>query len=304
MHASKTTYYLHRSGKGFTPLGLRPWMVQTVWFILITLTISSAGMSVFLWSETYDFTTLATQTMLERKVLAEQTLTANHLKQRIGDVQNEIQRVKRFNTKLANNLNVDAEAVIRGTAMGSIGMPTVPADTVAYPTADPFSRRVRDFLDSLSDDIHIQEIRQQRLVSIIQDKKHEFDVRPSIWPALGRITSDFGVRRSPFSRRYDFHNGIDIKLQRGTPVKATAPGIVIHSGFMHGYGQFILIQHENGIKTAYGHLKKTLVKEGETVKRGQVIAESGNTGRSTGPHLHYEVRVADAPVDPMRFIMD
>ncbi|WP_027184626.1 M23 family metallopeptidase [Desulfovibrio inopinatus] len=304
MYAVKTTYYIQRPGKGLTPMSIKPWMLRIVWFILIVLTASATGLSVFLWCETQDADRVITQTTLARKALAEQTFTANHLKQRIGDIQNEIQRVKRFNTKLSNNLNLNPEAVVRGEAMGSIGIPSIPADTVSYPAADPFSRRVRDFLDALSDEIHIQEIRQQRLASIIQNKKHELDARPSIWPAMGRITSDFGVRRSPFSRRYDFHNGIDIKLQRGTPVKATAPGVVTHAGYLRGYGQLVVLQHENGIETAYGHLKKSLVKVGDTIKRGQTIALSGNSGRSTGPHLHYEVRVANAPVDPMNFILD
>lgn len=123
-----------------------------------------------------------------------------------------------------------------------------------------------------------------------------------IWPVEGRISSPFGVRFHPILKKNRFHNGIDIAIPTGTPVKAADSGKVLMSKWNGGYGYFIAIDHGKGLSTAYGHNSRLLVKEGETVTKGQVIAYSGNTGLSTGPHLHFEVRVKGAPVDPVKYL--
>jgi murein DD-endopeptidase MepM/ murein hydrolase activator NlpD len=125
---------------------------------------------------------------------------------------------------------------------------------------------------------------------------------PSIWPLQGLLNDDFGGRRSPFGGGYEFHAGQDIKVDPGTPVAATAEGTVIFAGAQSGYGLLVVIEHSNGLSTHYGHLSEIKVKQGQTVKRGEIIALSGNTGRSTGPHLHYEVRINNEPVDPSMYL--
>ena len=125
---------------------------------------------------------------------------------------------------------------------------------------------------------------------------------PSICPVDGgRVTSRFGYRRAPNSRRKEFHKGYDIGAPRGTPIKATADGIVAFVGRNRGYGKMITINHGNGYSTRYAHAKKLLKKRGTVVKKGDVIALVGNTGRSTGPHLHYEVRKNGVPVNPKNY---
>lgn len=121
-------------------------------------------------------------------------------------------------------------------------------------------------------------------------------------PADHTITSPFGARPDPFFHRYAMHTGIDFRAVTGTPVPATAPGKVVEAGPMGGYGNMIEIDHGNGIHTRYGHLSKIEVEVGETVRKGETIGLVGTTGRSTGPHLHYEVRIDGEAVDPMRFI--
>jgi len=122
-------------------------------------------------------------------------------------------------------------------------------------------------------------------------------------PAPNRkITSSFGNRMDPFFGRLAMHAGIDFRQKTGSDVKATGAGVVIHAGTSGGYGIMVEIDHGNGITTRYGHLSKLLVKEGDTVQAGDIIALSGSTGRSTGPHLHYEVRRNGNAVDPMRFL--
>jgi murein DD-endopeptidase MepM/ murein hydrolase activator NlpD len=121
-------------------------------------------------------------------------------------------------------------------------------------------------------------------------------------PADGEISSEFGYRRSPFSRRASFHEGIDVSLRRGNRVVATGGGIVERVAYNRTYGTVIDVKHAPGLVTRYAHLTKSLVKQGQHVQRGELIALSGNTGRSTGPHLHYEVLFHDRPRDPRPFI--
>jgi murein DD-endopeptidase MepM/ murein hydrolase activator NlpD len=124
---------------------------------------------------------------------------------------------------------------------------------------------------------------------------------PSAWPVHGWLTSRFGYRVSPFSGRREFHRGIDISARINTPVTAPADGTVSSVRRDRFSGRVVGLNHSYGLDTIYAHLQKVLVKEGQTVKRGEVIALVGNTGRSTGPHLHYEVRLNGIPVDPLRF---
>jgi murein DD-endopeptidase MepM/ murein hydrolase activator NlpD len=124
---------------------------------------------------------------------------------------------------------------------------------------------------------------------------------PSVWPVRGWLTSRFGYRVSPFTGRREFHRGLDIAARINTPVTAPADGTVSSVRRDRFSGRVVGINHSYGLDTIYAHLQKVLVKEGQTVKRGEVIALVGNTGRSTGPHLHYEVRLNGIPVDPLRF---
>lgn len=111
-------------------------------------------------------------------------------------------------------------------------------------------------------------------------------------------TSNFGRRIDPFHKRFDFHSGIDLRCSPGTKIYAARSGKVVFTGYKGGYGLLVVIKHENDYSTYYGHLKRALVKKGQRVKRGEVIALSGNSGRSTGPHLHFEVRKEGRPLNP------
>lgn len=127
---------------------------------------------------------------------------------------------------------------------------------------------------------------------------------PSLWPVTGTITSSFGEREDPFNGEGAFHSGIDIATAYGDPVRATADGEVLKAAFGNGYGREVLIDHGNGIQTLYGHLSGFAVTAGERVSRGQVIGYVGTSGRSTGPHLHYEVRIHDTPVNPHKYLRE
>ncbi len=142
------------------------------------------------------------------------------------------------------------------------------------------------------------------LLRLLEKKKNLLASTPSIMPAKGLRTSKFGYRTSPFTGQKEFHAGLDIANRKGTKVFATANGKVSYAGRRMFIGNEVLIDHGHGIVTKYGHLSKILAKSGSRVKRGDVIGLMGSTGRSTGPHVHYEVRVNGIPVNPEKYILN
>ncbi|HZU26438.1 MAG TPA: M23 family metallopeptidase [Bryobacteraceae bacterium] len=126
----------------------------------------------------------------------------------------------------------------------------------------------------------------------------QINTRPSLWPVLGRIQSPFGARTDPFSGEGAIHTGVDISAAVGTAVQATGDGVVVRAEWAGRYGRLVVIDHGNGIQSWYAHLSAFQVVAGEAVRRGDVIALSGASGHVTGPHVHYEIRMAGTPVNP------
>ena len=133
-------------------------------------------------------------------------------------------------------------------------------------------------------------------------KKEYLEARPTGRPVAGRISSGFGPRKAPFSGRFEFHPGVDIAANYGTPVAATAKGVVVFAGYRSGYGKTVIIRHKFGFQTMYCHNSSIKVKSGQEVNRGQIIAGVGSSGISTGPHLHYEVYLNGVQVNPSRYL--
>lgn len=128
------------------------------------------------------------------------------------------------------------------------------------------------------------------------------NVRPSLWPVYGRLMSTFGKRSDPFSGEGAFHSGVDITAPHGTMVKSSADGVVSHADWGGSYGRLVVVDHGNGLQTYYAHLSRVDVIAGQEVRRGQIMGAAGNTGRSTGAHLHYEVRQSGTPINPYTFL--
>lgn len=161
----------------------------------------------------------------------------------------------------------------------------------------------------VSDSEHVFEKfqdRSDRLMTLSQDLQSLqalLDCAPLAPPVdYYNLTSKYGNRKDPFTKKPDWHEGVDLGAWPGTRVRATAPGVVTHAGYKGGFGRFVLIDHGCGIETAYGHLKKIYVKKGDNLDYRDTLGEVGSTGRSTGPHVHYEVRIKGKPVDPYQFI--
>lgn len=149
-------------------------------------------------------------------------------------------------------------------------------------------------------DLHRQS--QEEIQGFLNDQRSLLAAKPEGWPTKGWMTSGFGMRKSPFSGRRKMHEGIDVAARTGTPVYATADGIVSRAETTPGYGKLVVIEHGYGYKTYYAHNSKLLVKVGQRVQRGDKISAVGNTGSSTGSHVHYEVRRNGVPLNPRKFL--
>ncbi|MGA1845656.1 M23 family metallopeptidase [Deferribacter abyssi] len=165
-----------------------------------------------------------------------------------------------------------------------------------------FFNDLNNVLLSLSSEIEKKQNSLSELINFLEEQRLMMLSTPSVWPVRGWVSSKFGYRLSPFTGKRVFHEGIDIAARYGAPVRATAKGIVIYAGYKPGYGKLVTIDHGFGYVTRYAHNSKILVKVGQRVEKGDIIAKVGSSGFSTGPHVHYEVLVNGIPVNPVEFI--
>lgn len=140
------------------------------------------------------------------------------------------------------------------------------------------------------------------MLSIESRRWPQMAAKPDLWPVKGPLMAAFGERADPFTGKGEFHKGVDIRAAAGTPVRAAADGVILFSGRDGGYGRLVIVDHGRNLHTYYAHLSRFDAQVGRTVRRGQVLGEVGSTGRSTAPHLHYEVRIGGAPVNPYRYL--
>ncbi len=210
-----------------------------------------------------------------------------------GKLQAKVQQLQNMVTKLGVMAGLE-HSLPEPTAGvgGATSMDSVPPKLDASALAD-----MDRSLTRLTD-------RSAQLEEFYRDQTVLLSSTPSVWPVRGYLSAAFGNRIDPFTGQKDFHPGIDISTPVGTKVQAPADGIVVSSGQQGGYGNALVIDHGYGVVTRYGHLDSFAVKPGQRVKRGDVIAYVGSTGRSTGPHLHYEVWVRDQAQNPIHFILD
>ncbi|MEJ5166203.1 MAG: M23 family metallopeptidase, partial [Thermoanaerobaculia bacterium] len=168
---------------------------------------------------------------------------------------------------------------------------------VSYPQNLDRDRFVFEWKDKLSRRVDL-------LSQKWEEKKAVLKIMPTILPTKGIPTAGFGLRSNPFGQGAEFHTGIDISCPSGSPVYASADGMVVEADYSGGLGKCITLFHGLGISTKYGHLSKIVVREGQKIKRGTLIGYTGSTGRSTGPHLHYEVLLNGKPVNPLEYIQE
>jgi murein DD-endopeptidase MepM/ murein hydrolase activator NlpD len=208
--------------------------------------------------------------------------TENDLQRReLNELNLRVEAVEGTSRKLAEKSGLVEEAALSGT-----GGPALPLDADSFATLENKMRNL------------------ERSMSANEAALRDHGYTPTVWPVVGKLESGFGGRGNPFGGgSYEFHSGQDIDAAWGDPVVAGASGTVTFVGWQNGYGQLIVIDHGGGLTTRYGHLSHIDVSQGETVARSQFIGRVGSTGRSTGPHLHYEVRFNDEPVNPLQYLL-
>jgi murein DD-endopeptidase MepM/ murein hydrolase activator NlpD len=226
------------------------------------------------------------------------------VQEKVAHISATLDRVERFDAKLRTAVTTlqDPE---RNLAIGPVGTPAQDAVQAGpAPAAEQNVSGLPGRLGSLETEAARQEQSLRELQEYFDDQRSLLASTPSIWPTRGWVTSDFGTRLDPYSADRQMHEGLDVATPHGQPVQTPSDGVVVFSGVEGGYGKVLVLDHGYGVKTRYGHLSEVFVKLGDRVKRGDKVAAVGNTGKSTGPHLHYEVRVNGIPENPRKFILE
>lgn len=217
-----------------------------------------------------------------RTEIENQRLRAENERQRqeLNDLNHRVEAVEDTSRKLAEKSGVVEQPTFPGS-----GGPALPLDA--------------DSLAVLESKMALLERNMQAYETVLRERGYT----PTVWPVVGKLEGGFGGRRNPFGgNSYEFHSGQDIEAAMGDPVVSGASGTVTFVGWQNGYGQLVVIDHGGGLTTRYGHLSHLDVAQGQIVQRGEFIGRVGSTGRSTGPHLHYEVRINDQPVNPLQYL--
>ena len=228
------------------------------------------------------------------KVETENNLDALAIK--LGSLQAKLMRLEAIGERLVSavDVDIDKEVFKDDPAMGSA------SDGEAGRTQTSLDLLMG--IDRLSEQLATQDKQLTTLEKVLTKRDVKKEVVPSGMPVKGYISSGFGGRVHPISGKYKGHQGVDIPGKRGTRIKAVAGGVVIKSERVSGYGNMVEVKHADGLTTVYGHNKKNTVKKGDIIEKGDTVALLGSTGRSTGPHVHFEVRKNGKPVNPMRYI--
>jgi murein DD-endopeptidase MepM/ murein hydrolase activator NlpD len=220
----------------------------------------------------------------------------------------ELNRLRSFDTQIRRLAGMETGPAAPGTAPVAVGGGTLEL-AKALKEGEQASQaqllgRLYQDLERLEREMALRSESLQVVTEYLTKQKDRLIATPALWPVEGHVTSKFGPRTSPFTGQPQQHTGIDIAAPPGTPIRAPADGIVTFAGTLPGYGHVVVLTHGYGFKTFYGHNQRNQVSKGQTVKRGQVIALVGNTGYSTGAHLHYEVLLNDQPHDPLKYVVD
>jgi murein DD-endopeptidase MepM/ murein hydrolase activator NlpD len=220
----------------------------------------------------------------------------NALARRLGELQAEMLRLNALGSRLTHLAKLDPREFNFSEAPG-LGGPERP---VAVVTSAP---NTLEALDRISRQLETQREKLTALESVLLDKELSTRITPSGWPVDGGwVSSGFGLRADPFTGHQSHHEGVDIASRLGSPILAMGDGVITWSGEKQGYGSLVEVTHESGLISRYAHTRANLVKVGDRVSKGQAIALVGSTGRSTGPHLHFEVVRNGVAVNPARYL--
>lgn len=333
MDRKKVTLFIvtNQSGKTRKIVLSAAWLKAITFISAVVLLIFAAGL--------VDYFGLLLQAMENKRLKAENAQLIKQfqvVESKVSALENSLERVKTFTTKLKLITNVDAEDRITKLTMGpkpAAGQQVeeyepmeqrqqpealVAQDSV-FDTQKPLNDQVgelanedadKDYaslvvrIDKAVKETHLKEQSVIDLWESLSERQSLMNSTPNMKPAKGWITSRFGYRISPFTGKTALHAGLDIAAAPGSPVYAPADGVVVFASYDESYGKLITIDYGYGVTTRFGHLSQIYVQVGQRVNKWDVVGAVGNTGRSTGPHLHYEVRINGTAVDPINYILD
>ena len=315
----------------------KKWVLSMSWIRALGL-IAGIFVLVFI-AGLVDYIGLLAQSIENKKLKAENAQLIRQfqaVESKVSALETSLERVKTFTTKLKLITNIDSEDRNLNLSGGAQPAPNQPLEEMDQPMAQrpgleelekqeaqeggkkPLSELRGELATQPGKDYQVLAIRIERSIretqlreqsvidlwELLSERQNLLAATPNIRPARGWSTSKFGYRMSPFTGRPSFHSGLDLAAAPGSPVFAPADGVISFVGYDDGYGKQVAIDHGYGVSTRYGHLSTSYVQVGQRVGRWDVIAAVGSSGRSTGPHLHYEVRVNGVPRNPALYILD
>jgi murein DD-endopeptidase MepM/ murein hydrolase activator NlpD len=285
---------VHDDGRRIARVTLPRWLILSVLGLSVVLPVSVAV--IYYTDYLHLRSQRATLNDLAARVAAQQgVIDASQSKMRA--IRAEIDGWRELHARIWEPFRPEDGSARRGTGIGGGTGPARVAET-------PDRAAIGDELDRLTDIVKGEGDNLRALERFLGRATRVLAALPSRWPVRGQVNSDYGSRVSPWSAKPEFHSGLDIGAPVGTPVRAPAPGIVVFAGVHAEYGQTLIVDHGNDTKSIYGHLSRLHVAVNQKVERGEAIALTGNTGRSSGPHLHYEIQVKGQSVNPTSYLWE
>ncbi len=261
-------------------------------FLVVAVAVSVFGALVGDWAQLRQLTREA---KTFSRQIAEQRTTIDGFNRRVAELRQEMTGWRELHARIWEPFGPE---LTPGGRDRGIGGGSVPPDRL------PERLSPKDQLASLSEAVMEQGEKLRALDRLMSRAGKALAALPSRWPVRGAVNSEFGTRLSPWTSDREFHSGLDIRAEKGTPVRAPAAGTVTFAGTQPEYGITVIVDHGQDIRSVYGHLSRLAVKQGDRVERGGTLGLAGNTGRSTGPHLHYEILVKGQPVNPRAYLWD
>jgi murein DD-endopeptidase MepM/ murein hydrolase activator NlpD len=258
----------------------------------LALAVSITGTLVGDW---WKLRELTREAVTFRDQIEEQRATIKAFNKRVAELRQEMTGWRELHARIWEPLGPE---LARGKGDRGIGGGTTSVDAM------PASVSPLEDLNRLGEAFKEQTDSLRALEKLMSRAGRMLAALPTRWPVRGSVNSEFGNRPSPWTTEREFHSGLDIRAARNTPIQAPAAGTVVHAGPAQDYGVAIVLDHGQSIRTLYGHLQKVNVHNGQRVERGAVIGYTGNTGRSSGPHLHYEIMVKGQAVNPRAYLWD
>jgi hypothetical protein len=260
--------------------------------IVLALTVSVTGVLVRDWWKLRELTREAV-TFSEQ--IQQQRAAINAFNRRVAEIRQDMSGWRELHARIWEPLGPELTPGGRDRSIGG-----------AVPASDrpPGGLSPAEELDRITESVKEQTNSLRALEKLMARAGRMLTALPTRWPVRGAVNSEYGNRQSPWTNEREFHSGIDIRAERGTPVYAPASGTVVHAGPAQDYGTAVVLDHGQDIRSLYGHLSKLSVEPGQRVVRGAVIGYTGNTGRSSGPHLHYEIMVKGHAVNPRAYLWD